>query len=593
MAQLGPDGESGRRTSSLVAPLLTGSLSVLAALVFLPGALDQFWLPKMLVLLCGIPLTAAAVLLARGSCFPLIGARRILVVLAMGATLWSMAVPLAAARNPYLHLVGVIECGLLAGLFLMASCRPRGGDGFLRLTLSLPSMAAVIVAVMACLQSAGLDPMWWLLHLQSARPGRWRILTTIGNPGWTAEFLAVSLPLALAGLVGRQSRSARLRILGVSWLFVTAAILTGSRTGLVALLAGLITFTLAVRPGRWRHRITAAGVVLAATLSLAALLTTATGSSRWSDLRPLRGRAALWSAGGRLLTDHPMTGFGLRHTGLILPQGLRRVVADTEPAARRWLPTTLVDRLDDDWLQLALERGLPAAGMIFLLWAGALIRSWRTATHHRSSLDAGIFGSLAALGTCTLTSAPLHTSATAVLFWLLTGLAAGGTPPRDRPPAEPAGIGRGRKVAVGVAIGLAMVAGVLTFAATRINLEAGRGHVLLSEDRAEAAVRPLRSAAAALPWMDSVSTDLAEAFEQSGRPAAALVACAESLRWRTSERVWAVQVRALCDLGHPRAAGEVLALWSETLPASPLLRRTRADLSSRLDPAGAPVPVAP
>ncbi len=582
MAQLVSGESSGERSSFRLAPLLIGAVSALAALAFLPGGIDQFWLPKMLVLLCGVPLTAAAALLARNSWFPPTGPGRVLVALAMGATLWSIAVPLAAARNPDLHRVGGIECALLAGLFLIASCRPRPADGFLRSTLVLPSVAAVAVALIALLQAIGLDPVWWLLHLQSARPGRWRILTTIGNPGWTAEFLAVSLPLVLAGLVERKGRTLRLGALGLSALLVAAVVVTGSRTGIAALLTGLVTFTLAVRPGRWRLRITAAGVVLAATLALAALFTAATGSSRWSDLRPLTGRAALWSAGSRLLTDRPVTGFGLRHTGLILPQGLRREVADTGPAARRWLPTTLVDRLDGDWLQLAVERGLPAAGMIFLLWAGALVRSWRIATRHRSTLDAGIFGSLTALGTCTLTSAPLHTPATAVLFWLLTGLAAGGTSPRDPDPA-PSVIGRRRAVGAGVAITLAIAAGAVFLAATRINLEAGRGHRLLSEGRAEAAVGPLRSAASALPWLDSVSTDLAEALEQSGRPAAALAACADSLRWKATERAWGVQVRALCRLGQPPGAQEVLNMWNATLPASPLLAATRSDLSECFD----------
>lgn len=566
-----------------LAARLVPVLPALAAVAFLPGGLDQFWLPKVLVLLVGLPLVVAVSLVWGEPTLPAGRGGRLL-ALALAATLVSTVAPLATARNLGLHLLGAAESWLLFGLFLAAAATVRPQDLRTAAPLALPTGAAVLVAGMAVLQGVGLDPMRWIFSLQSSRPGRWRILATTGNPGWTAELLAAAFPLAVAWA---WSGILRRRLLpGLALLLTTAVALTGSRTGLLALAAGAAVLVLAGAGGdRWRRRV-GAGAAAAAVVGCGAILALAAGSARWGELRPLTGRAALWSAGARLIARHPLLGSGLRHTGLLLPDGLRGVVDAVKPGAASWLPTTLVDRLDGDWLQLALEGGLPAAAALLGVWVLALALAWRRARRDGSALHAGIAGSLAAMGVSTLVSAPLHTPSTAFLFWYLAGLSAGGAPGGSR--SLPRGSSTVRRVAEAAAVAGIAAAVVLAGLALSLDLAAGRGRRLSRSGRAARAVAPLKRAVRVLPWLEGGAPELADALLRSGEPEEALAACVESARWRASERVWAAQARALARLGEPAAARTVLAAGFEVLPRSPLLLAAWYELFPGVpDPAGA------
>lgn len=566
---------------------LVPSLPALAALAFLPGALDQFWLPKVLVLLVGLPTVLAAALVRGEPALPDSRPRRFLIVLAVSATVLSVAAPLTTARNLELHLLGAAEAGLFLGLFLSAACLLRPGESGRAAPLALPAGAAAAVAVLAVLQAAGLDPVRWLLSLHSSRPGRWRILTTTGNPGWTAEFLAASFPLTAAWAWSRPRRLRRVLLPLQAVLFTAPVALTGSRTGLLALAAGAAVLVLSPpAEDRRRRRLRAAAAALAVT-ACGGVLAAAAGSARWAELRPLTGRAALWAAGARLAAVHPLLGSGLRHTGLLLPDGLRRVAGAVEPGADRLLPTTLVDRLDDDWLQLSLERGIPAAAVTLGVWALALALAWRTARREGSALHAGIAGGLAALGLCSLTSAPLHTPSTAILFWYLAGLAGGVTCSGPRSPrSSPA-----RRRLWG-AVTAAGAAGALVLAGLALNLDlaAGHGRKLARSGQAARAVAPLQRAVDAMPWLEGGAPELAEALLRSGKPEEALVVCVHAARWQASERVWAVQARALARLGEPAAARTLLASGLEVLPRSPLLHTVWNELFPAVPPLAGSAP---
>ncbi len=559
-----------------------GVLYAAVVLAFLPSGLDQFLVPKALVLLGGVPVVAAVLLAQAAS--PRGGAApgrvdRGLLVLVAAFSVCSVAAPLASATNLTLHGLGALEVVLWGALFVMAAAvRCRGSAAATRRLMLLLAAPACVVAVLAVVQGAGADPVSLVLGLHSSRPGRWQVLTTLGNPGWTAELLAASLPVLLALLPRGRRPGVRLAALTLALLMTAAVAATGSRAGLLLLAVGVGLPALLCGPGRPRSARTllAAAAVVVAGVGISF----ATGTARFTELRPLTGRVGLWAAGAHLAAAHPLAGWGLRHSSLVLPEGLRSVAAHVDPKLLPWLPTTLVDRFDQDWVQTAVESGLPAALLLLAVWARAVVMAVRRGRAEDSALDRGVAVSLLVLGACSLVSSPLHTPATAALFWILAGLAAAGSRPVQaaRPQSGvPLRLGRVAGGLAWVAAGLALVVGVR---AARVDLLAGRGHRLLAAGRPATAVPLLSRAAEEAPWLGPVWAELAEALEGSASPSATLAATVEAARWTASERLWASQARALARLGHAEAAHTVLARGLAAVPYSPVLSNAERDVGA-------------
>lgn len=577
----GPDRGIRRAAPTAAVGVLYATL----VLGFWPPGLDQFLLPKALVLLVGAPAVAAVAMAARAGGRVSPSAERVdlaLAGLAVAWTLWSVVVPLWSARNRQLHVIGAAEVILLGILFAVAVGIRTGGDPrATRRLLRLLAFPAAVVTLFALLQGLGADPLRILFHLSSSRPGRWHVLTTLGNPTWNAELLAASLPVVLAAFVAEGRRTGGWSALqAAAALLVTAAVaVTGSRAGLLSLAAGGAAFwTLAAPASPARRRASRAAVPAALIVAGGILIAVAAGASRWREVRPLTGRLGLWAAGGVLACRAPVTGWGVRHTGLVLSEGLETVVARVPPRLRGWLPTTLVDRLDDDWLQVMVERGIPASLLLLALWLRAIRLPARRARSRGSIEDAAIAGSLVALAVCSLVSAPLHTPATSALFWILAGLAAATATPVSTPPRTV----RNRRwpwaagsAAAALATAVAVVLSVRLLAA---DTRAGEGHRLLRAGRPAAAVKPLRTAVNEAPWLTAAAADLTVALEKSGDLQRALAVAVEAQQWTASERLWAVQTRTLSGLGHDAAARLVLSRALRALPCSPILRRADAVL---------------
>lgn len=555
-------------------PVLGSALGVTLAVValgFWPPGLEQFLLPKRLVLLVAAPALAATMIVMGGAGRALWRADRRLVPLAAATVLWFAIVPLPRAANPALHALGALELLLLAVLGAAAAVAGvREGEGGARRVLAGAAVGGGVVAALAVLQGVGADPLRAALHLVPAHGGRWRVLTTTGNPGWTAELLAVTAPAGLAWAL-RRAGSDTVRRLRVALVLLAAAAgvaATGSRAGALALVLGLAVMG-ALGGGRWGRRLWRPAWPLAA-LAGVLLLSAAMGTWRWRDVRPLTGRAGLWAAGAFLVAERPLGGWGGRHTQKVLPMGLERVAAGIDPGLRPWLPRLIVDRVDDDWLQLALEGGLPAALLTFAVWLRSLLLAWRRARRSSSATDAAVAASLAVIGLLSFVSSPLHTPATAAVFWALAGLAGAGR----RPP--PAGAGEGpprprrrERWAAWLAPAVAVLAAILVL---RADTAAGKGRRLLAAGRPGDAVRELRAAVRTLPWRPEGWKALAAAELEAGHPAQALVAARTAGRWTASERLWAVEVRALEALGRPDLARRRLAWALRRLPMSPVLR---------------------
>jgi O-antigen ligase len=573
-------GESGlpAEAPAVALGLFLGTL----VLVFFPIGLDQFVLPKMSILLAGVPAVAAVFF----ACRALSGVARSpspidrpLVGLVIAYTTWSVVAPLWGSQNRALHLMGTGEQLLMAALCGVSVMVGRdAGTRVLIRFAKLITAAVVGVAVFAVVQSVGLDPLRLLFDLSSSRPGRWQVLTTLGNPTWTAEVIAVSLPIAMVafGFNRKTASPGRLIRLLLGLLMTAGVAVTGSRGGLLGLGVGAFALWFLEKdsPEKGKRALAAAFVGLLV-VGAGSTFAWISDTDRWRELRPVTGRLALWAAGGEVLSGAPITGVGLGHTAVVLPDGLRSVTERIVPKYHRWLPTTLVDRLDNDWLQVAVERGIPAGLLLLALWARAAWTAYRRSRRDGTAFDSAVVASLLTLGFFSSLSAPLHTLATAALFWVLIGLAAARpfdmeddltpVPTRSWPWLVAAAL-------CGIA---AVVGGTAGFRVHAANAQAGKGSRLLRSGQASEAAERLRDPLHEMPWLTAASIDRARALVDSGRAAEALVVIDDGKRWRASEWLWAVEARALHQLGLHEQAHRVLDGALAILPRSPVLLEAR------------------
>lgn len=221
---------------------------------------------------------------------------------------------------------------------------------------------------------------------------------TFGNPNLLAAFLILFLPLAVAGAVALGSRHAR----ALGWLVCVAGVAglvaTGSRAGMLALLAACGAFLVLRRPTMPRIVV---GAAAATVVAAAGVFVSAFGVGTGV-------RGDVWSATVRLVEQHPW-GVGIGRTGSVIDAAVPGDEAFTH-AHNWWLDTLLA----------AGPAGLLGAIGLSLLAAVSVVRAAR-----RGSASALALGSsLAGFGVLCLVDDPLNAIRTAYAAWLVLGLAA-------------------------------------------------------------------------------------------------------------------------------------------------------------------------
>ena len=343
------------------------------------------------------------------------------------------------------------------------------------------------------------------------------MLSTLGHPGWTSEVLLLLLPPALALLRSRfHPRTARMLFLTVT----TIVILSGSRGNMLVLVfVGWMSHRLQLISLRFPRDLLIGATFAAVALGL--LLHIEAG--RLLAWTPLSGRISLWAAGLYLATLHPLTGAGLHHLNLVLPEGLRFLTASIDPTWIPGLPTVLVDRLDNDLLHFLVETGLVSTLLLLIFVSRILMLLWKKIHSSWDSLNAAVFISLIAIFLLSLFSSPLHTPATLLLFWVFSGFASGSVA-APWTGASKNGLRPSRRYRSAIYSGAALVFLFLlvriALPATRDNRIAGQAHRLLHRAEASAAasiLAPLRA-----PWQPEAAIDRARALVRLHRPAEAL-----------------------------------------------------------------------
>jgi tetratricopeptide (TPR) repeat protein len=410
------------------------------------------------------------------------------------------------------------------------------------------------------------------------------VISTVGHPSWTAELVAVTMPFCLeaaarvtSGIGGRD----RGLIPGGTWLLgLSAVVATGSRLGLAALLVGSSAWWVlrsrGAHPGTPRVALPVLAV-LAAAVAAAGLPTPL--KERLSSADPVRGRVALAAAAGELVRSSPVVGRGAGHVQVALSDGLRLARARAW-LPDGWMPRELVDRIDNDLLQAAVEGGLPAALLLLATWVTAVRRS--AGRGGEGSAQPAAFGALLGFGVAALGSAPLRTPATAVVIWTVVGLVAGRSRGGGRAAGgRPAGR-RPRRALRWMAAGLAAL---LAAAAVDHAVAVVQGNRLAMAARSSErggdttlAMEAYRRALELAPWDHESRTALAGLVVARGGYEEGLELVRRARRWSASQEAWLLESRALAATGRLDEGIEVLDAAVAAVPEGMALQIQRGDL---------------
>jgi O-antigen ligase len=527
---------------------------------------------------------------------------------------WSLFIT-PHALNPALHLGFGWAClsahmvVFFAAMRYARQARNTDSSRDFELLLGAVAIAALMMACHACLQAANADPLAWIVGRPVQESGRWRIFTTTGNPDWTAEFLAAAAPIAVWWI----SRFTR----GSAWLwllFVAAILPTGSRLGLAGLLVGAAIHAWTRRrdrrenlvPRNWTN-IFFAGLIA---LGLPALLLRNHGYAaallRWNDFHSVLGRLQLWQASLHLIAARPIHGYGLDHFAPMLPDGFRAVAAPLDPIARSRMPDLLTAHAHSDFLEMSVETGIPGGFLLLALFA----LGWHAARRaldsilspaitespdesrvpNRTCVAAAIPALAASLGVLfmlALASAPLHTPATALLFWLVLGCMAGLVPIAATNSSfawnrRHAWQRAGSVVAICAMLAVTGWTGDRAFVLLTENRQAAAAAAMAATGQPRGAERLYESALAHAPWDHESGVALASLLIADQRPDAALRVLDRADAWSQSRESWLARAHALMLGNDNRAALQVMEYATAAVPDFLRAQMLRAHLAARL-----------
>lgn len=496
---------------------------MLAIVFTLPGAFERWILAKELVFLCAVLIACSAPAAGRVPrvVWGLIAAGGLVLAVAALAS----AQPLTALFGRWPRYEGLVSLPVMVAAVWLGARLLGPGAGSERgaVWARAVSLASLAVAAVGALEAAGLRP----IVSDLARPGS--LLGNASDQGIAgAVFTAVLLPAVLSAVAERGGRAAGGGIDRAPWATlliwsgacggVLSVALSGSRAGMLALLAGVLCAAACWALPRWADRrrealrgAAFAGAAVVVSAAVVLLLPSARdrllGASGYAA-STVTDRLLIWSETLGIVRDHPWLGVG--------PGGYVDAIAREH--GPEWFaavtPGTVLDSPHNWPLQALVAGGIPllliavallatvaVLGIRRLLAEGSgPLSGWIDAgserVPNRSGLVAGSLGGLAAV--CIGWSTHFPMPSTGLLAGLLLGISC----------AEPVrrGASRGwRRARALLAAVWLLLFGVVV--AAEYPLAAG-----VAASSAEDADRAFAAAAALRPWDGEVASIAAQTF---------------------------------------------------------------------------------
>jgi putative inorganic carbon (HCO3(-)) transporter len=344
------------------------------------------------------------------------------VLVPLGIFLFALVVAAVTADNTGIAVVGVD--GRWSGLALYAALATLF-VAILRIydAGALPGLArAVVVATVpvvlyGLVQWAGLDPINWELRQREA------VFSTLGNANFLAAFLAITVPVGIAGALSTSWRR-EWRVLSGTMVLAALLLLIATRSlqGPAAAAAGIVITLLAwvrTKDGRARRYgllLISAAVGLGLLLGVGILAGVGPlASVQATELGTVRQRLYFWDAAVAMVADRPLAGFGLG--------GYEQAFAAHRPAAHAVAYTFgFTDSPHNVPLRMFAEGGvllgLSYVGFIGLVGV-VLVNGLRRLQGDQLLLLGGLAGGWTAYQVQSLVS--IEVPPLALLHWILAG----------------------------------------------------------------------------------------------------------------------------------------------------------------------------
>ncbi|MCX6339815.1 MAG: tetratricopeptide repeat protein [Candidatus Aureabacteria bacterium] len=259
---------------------------------------------------------------------------------------------------------------------------------------------------------------------------RGSILGTFGNANQLASYLVLTCPLLL-GIISMCRGVRRALLIASLAIVLTCLTLTGARGSWIAAFTGLFVFILWGARRNRRDTLKATGF----TLLLFALVFMAVTNFKPQIAHELTGRlkgsfASLnyrlltWRLSLRMIAHHPLLGSGPGTFKLLFLPALADYLRGLDPLSC-WGLTEKMNEVHNEYLQLAVETGLPGLGFLLLFCGGAIhvaLRALRKLPPSAAILSAALMASLAAVMADAATSISFHVVPTRVAFWAVAAI---------------------------------------------------------------------------------------------------------------------------------------------------------------------------
>ncbi len=394
-----------KRPTPKLAQLLAFTVTAAVPLVSLPGLTSPFSTPKIGLLAVWV-VAGGVWLISRG-----LAELRFESMLQKLALAWLVLVSASALWGETASLKALLIALLPPASFLLVTwLKPSPGSLATALAASGLAIGAIAIA-----QYLGLDP-FRLFGWQGAPAGtvRMRVYTTLGNPNFTAAFLASVLPLTWM-LDGSRLKNRVLSGLAVL-LILLGILVTGSR----APIAGGAVFVLF---GLWLFP---SVPVRSRILGLISVILFAAFLAFLSAGRPIsetfKGRLFVW----RVAVEH------ISVRTLILGDGPGSFAISYPEWETEWVASAPRDgwslrflgyqeHAHNDWLEILVEQGIGGLVLLLLIPLSAL-RIFMGRRSEFTGTGAGAVAGIAIFLGLACVDFPLHRPAESFAFWTLVAI---------------------------------------------------------------------------------------------------------------------------------------------------------------------------